>query len=71
MARTHKCPTCGRDVPDERLELLGTEYCIHCTTEKPPLLGIMEYGHKTGGVLVMTESRSEFDMLKKPANHRR
>ena len=69
--RMHKCPSCGCLVPDERLELLGTEYCIKCSPDRPPLRGVMEYGHKTAGVLVLTDDPTEFEALKKPANQRR
>jgi len=31
----------------------------------------MEYGHKTAGVLVLTDDSTEFEALKKPANQRR
>ena len=68
---THKCPGCGADVPNERQELLGTPFCVHCTPQRPKPLGVMEYGEKAGGVLAICETRKEFEMLKKPANRRR
>jgi hypothetical protein len=64
-----KCAFCGQVMPEERLELGLTE-CIKCAPQDRPL-GVMEYGHKTAGVLVVTYSRQEFEDLKKPANKRR
>jgi len=68
---THKCPGCGCEVPDERLELLNVHTCSRCTPQAPKLLGVMEYSEKAGGVLVITSSQAEFEYLKKPANQRR
>jgi hypothetical protein len=31
----------------------------------------MEYAEKAGGILMITDSRKEFEMLKRPANQRR
>ena len=67
----HKCPCCGCEVPDERFELLGVLTCLKCTPQKEKPLGIMEYAEKAGGVLMITDSRREFEMLKRPANQRR
>ena len=64
-----KCALCGKDMPQERLEL-GLGNCISCSPQGRPL-GVMEYGHKTAGMLVLTYSREEFLALKKPANRRR
>lgn len=30
---THACPTCGKDTPDLRMELLGVETCKDCTVQ--------------------------------------
>lgn len=68
---THKCPCCECEVPDERFELLGVLTCLKCTPQKERLFGIMEYTQKSGGVLMITDSRKEFEMLKRPANQRR
>jgi len=48
---THPCPGCGKDVPDERRDLLGVETCVDCTPQKPRPKGYMVYDHKTGGVM--------------------
>jgi RNA polymerase-binding transcription factor DksA len=31
----HKCPECGKPVPNERRELLGVDTCIDCTPQQP------------------------------------
>jgi ribosomal protein L37AE/L43A len=66
----HDCPKCGKKTPNERYILVGTMLCTTCTVDKP-IYGVVEYGHKTGGVLIITESKEEFDQLRKPANQRR
>lgn len=67
----HDCPSCGAKVSNTRSELLGTELCIRCTPQIQKPLGVMEYGHKTAGVLVLAHTREQFLELKKPANRRR
>lgn len=66
----HPCPNCGIPVSSERKELLGVVTCPACTPQAEKLYGIMEYGAKAGGVLVVG-SRKLIDTLKKPANRRR
>jgi len=48
---THACPTCGKQVPDERFEVVGDLRCIECTPQRPRAKGVMVYDHKTAGVL--------------------
>lgn len=67
----HKCPSCGEDVPDERITLVGVVTCTKCTPQPGKLYGIMDYGHKTGGVLTMTEDPELFKVLKRPINQQR
>jgi hypothetical protein len=57
-------------MPKERQEL-GINTCIKCTPQPEKPLGVIEYAGKTGGVLVVCNSRKEFDFLKRPANRRR
>lgn len=68
---THCCPDCGKLVSDERLELLGTETCEKCTPQGDKVLGVLDYSHKTGGVLMLTSNRKHFEMMKKPINQQR
>lgn len=67
----HKCPGCGCEVSDERIKLLRTEFCTNCIPKGNRPLGVMEYSGKQAGVLVITTSRKEFQLLKKAANQRR
>lgn len=46
------CVVCRREIPPARLKVLpDTETCVGCSQEEKTL-GVMEYAHKTGGVLV-------------------
>ena len=63
-----KCATCGREMPEERLEF-GYFNCTKCNMQERPK-GVMEYGHKTAGVLIITDDIG-FRELKKPASSRR
>ena len=66
-----KCKCCGKEFPDERYEILGVRFCIQCTPEVKPYLGVMKYDHKTGGVLAKTTDPEQFKEMKKVANKRR
>lgn len=47
------CSQCERPIPAERREALPeTTTCVACSNVKK-VVGLMEYGHKTGGSLVM------------------
>jgi len=66
----HTCPKCGSEVDDERRELLGIDLCIRCTPQHG-LWGIMDFSHKTAGVLMLVEDYKLFKQLKKPINQQR
>ena len=66
---TTSCITCGMEIPEERAEL-GFHTCIKCTPQRK-IYGVMEYGHKTGGTLIVTDNYKLFRELRKPANLRR
>jgi hypothetical protein len=66
-----KCPSCGKEVPLDRYKILGVKTCIECTPTVKPYLGVMNYKHKTGGVLIKTTDPKEFAKWKLPANRRR
>jgi hypothetical protein len=68
---THPCPECGTDVSNERLTLLGTELCPKCTPQGSKVLGVLDYSHKTGGVLMLVSNRKHFEMMKRPINQQR
>ena len=70
-SESHKCPNCGESVPDERTELLGVVTCAKCTPQKPKPLGVLDFSHKTGGVLMITDDMKLFKLLKKPINQQR
>lgn len=53
---------------NERLQY-GLHHCSKCTDQSKPK-GVMEYSHKAGGVLVVTDDKG-FRELKKTANERR
>jgi hypothetical protein len=55
-------------MPEERLEF-GYFNCTKCNMQERPK-GVMEYGHKTAGVLIITDDIG-FRELKKPASSRR
>lgn len=40
---THRCPSCGCDVPNERRELLKVETCLKCTRQRKPPKGVWDY----------------------------
>lgn len=63
-----KCALCGCDMQQERIEL-GLYHCRNCNKQQRPK-GVMEYTHKTGGVLVITDEEG-FKELKKTASERR
>jgi hypothetical protein len=63
-----KCATCGKEMPDERLEY-GLTHCSNCTNQTKAY-GVMEYGHKTAGVLIITDE-SGYHELRKTASQRR
>jgi hypothetical protein len=68
---THKCPSCGGEVSDARTELLGILECAFCTPQAEKPLGIPDYGHKTGGSLMIVTDRKLFKLLKRPINQQR
>jgi hypothetical protein len=51
----HACPKCGKAVSNERTELIGTDLCVNCTPQKPKPKAIMDYSHKTAGVLMICD----------------
>ena len=67
---SQSCKICGREMPIERYELFGLTICSRCAPQNK-IKGVMEYSHKTAGILVLCETEEEFHMLKKPANRRR
>lgn len=67
----HKCPNCGADVADERTVLLNTLCCAKCTPQASKPMGVMNFDHKTGGVLMLITDKKIFRILKKPINQQR
>jgi hypothetical protein len=67
----HRCPSCNKEVPNERYFLVGNIMCCGCSAQPKKLYGVMEYSEKAVGILVMTEDENVFKELKKPANKRR
>jgi len=61
-----KCSCCNCEMPDERADF-GFYSCSNCLQIKSPK-GVMEYPHKTGGMLIIVDSDKVFKILKKPAN---
>jgi hypothetical protein len=50
------CAKCGKPIPAARLEILpDTETCVGCSTAKP-MVGFMDWAHKTAPELVMVNS---------------
>lgn len=41
-ATTHACPTCGKETPNERQEILGVETCKDCTEQPKIDLSVLE-----------------------------
>lgn len=67
----HQCPICGKETSNQRKIITGLMTCVDCAPKVENPKGIMEYGEKAGGVLVICQSEAEFQNLKKPANRRR
>ena len=67
----HSCPSCGKEVSDERKELLGMDTCPNCTIQPNSPLGVMDYSSKQAGVLMLISDPKMFRMLKKPINQQR
>ena len=59
----HPCPKCGKPTPDERYQAIGVLTCCDCTPQKPRLLGVVVYDHKTGGVLELC-NEDQFKAIK-------
>lgn len=50
------CAKCGKPIPVARLEILpDTETCVGCSIAKP-MIGFMDWAHKTAPELVMISS---------------
>jgi hypothetical protein len=48
-----KCKNCQKNIPKARLEVLpDTETCVGCSEAKP-MMGFMDWAHKTAPELVM------------------
>jgi hypothetical protein len=48
-----KCKNCQKNIPKARLEILpDTETCVGCSEAKP-MMGFMDWAHKTAPELVM------------------
>jgi len=67
----HPCPACGKSTFDLRIELLGVVTCVQCTPQPTVVYGLMDYSHKTGGVLQIINDKKMFDKMKKPINQQR
>lgn len=65
------CSKCDAPYPKMRRDLLGHDLCPKCTPPVERPLGIMDYGHKTAGSLMLVESRAAFNKMKKPINQQR
>ena len=66
----HPCPSCGRQVSNQR-RVIGTELCTMCSPQTKFPLGVMDYSSKTGGVLMIVTDPHLFRILKKPVNQQR
>ena len=67
----HGCPGCDKEVYNARIRAMkGERRCIKCT-DTQPYLGCMNYGHKTGGVLMKTQNREHFRLIRKPIDQQR
>jgi len=53
------CEVCKKQIPEERLEALpDTWRCVKCSNETKTQ-GVVEYGHKTAGVILILPKDSE------------
>lgn len=51
-----KCKNCQKKIPAARLEALpGVETCVGCSDAKP-MMGFMDWAHKTAPELVMVST---------------
>jgi hypothetical protein len=51
-----KCKNCQKNIPKARLEVLpDTETCVGCSEAKP-MMGFMDWAHKTAPELVMVNT---------------
>lgn len=51
-----KCKNCKQNIPKARLEVLpNTETCVGCSDAKP-MMGFMDWAHKTAPELVMVNT---------------
>jgi len=51
-----KCKNCQKNIPKARLEILpDTETCVGCSEAKP-MMGFMDWAHKTAPELVMVNT---------------
>jgi hypothetical protein len=56
------CQTCGCEIPMARLEALPyATKCVKCSDAKP-LVGFMDWNHKTAPELVMVDSGDKENM---------
>lgn len=54
-----RCKTCDEEIPQARLECIpDTETCVKHSTVKG-YLGVLEFGHKTGGYVVKVDPSNE------------
>ena len=65
-----KCGSCGAAIPAARLRALpGATTCVRCS-DAEPRRGLMDYGHKTGGVVVILPNDPEQRRLAERAYRR-
>lgn len=68
---TTKCSKCGEGFPKLRADLLHVDTCLKCTPPSAKLFGVMDYGHKTAGSLMLIQDQRTLKMLRRPANRQR
>jgi len=58
------CIDCGNEIPDARLEILDTEYCVNCADKHaPPVVARMIYSHKTAGEVFIARGKENVRRL--------
>lgn len=66
----YSCKVCDKEIPDGRVELGFTDTCVDHSMAKKHY-GLMDYGHKTAGAVVIHRGGNEESIRRMQAVYRR